>query len=71
MMAGIILLTLGLLGTSFATAMWVIYITYGIIFAVGANFSYTLAIHVTTCYFPDKHYARAMSIVTNGTPAGM
>ncbi|XP_072018072.1 uncharacterized protein [Amphiura filiformis] len=51
--------------------MWVIYITYGVVFALGANFSYTLAIHVTTCYFPGKHYSRAMSIVTNGTPAGL
>lgn len=61
----------GILGTTFAHQLWVMYITFGIILGAGFNFVYNPSMNIITCYFPKIYCTRATSGATMGSAVGL
>ena len=69
MMLGGILMSVGLLLTSFAADVLFMYLSYGILFGVGTSLSATMALIVTADYF-EKHLSLATGIAASGGSLG-
>ena len=67
---GVVIAFVGLLATSFATELWIIYITYGLLFGAGSNFAYTATLNIVTSYYPGDDNIRATSLASCGQPVG-
>ncbi|XP_033645397.1 uncharacterized protein LOC117304872 [Asterias rubens] len=68
---GVLIASLGLLLTSFATELWLVYITYGLMFGAGSNFAFTATLNVITEYYPGENNLRATSMASCGQPLGL
>ncbi|KAF9433392.1 hypothetical protein BGZ76_009508 [Entomortierella beljakovae] len=67
--AGSVIMALSLIGASFSTQLWHLYITQGVLFGIGASFSYYPAIAVPSQYFV-KNRGLAIGIAVSGTGLG-
>ncbi|XP_038057374.1 monocarboxylate transporter 7-like isoform X2 [Patiria miniata] len=67
---GVVLAIAGILATSFTHALWQIYLTFGIIFAIGLNFLCNPSLNMMTVYFPGRNCARATLIANSGQTVG-
>ncbi|XP_022089655.1 monocarboxylate transporter 5-like [Acanthaster planci] len=67
---GILLCSAGILATSFTRALWQIYLTFGVVFAVGLNFLCNPALNMLTIYFPGKNCVRATALASGGQTVG-
>ncbi|XP_022102562.1 uncharacterized protein LOC110985680 [Acanthaster planci] len=68
---GVLLAFTGLIATSFANYLWVVYITYGLLFGAGSNFMITVAINLVTSHYPGESNVRATSLTSAGQPVGL
>ncbi|KAF9352407.1 hypothetical protein BGX26_009768 [Mortierella sp. AD094] len=67
--AGSVIMALSLVGASFSTQLWHLYVTQGVLFGIGASFAYYPAIAVPSQYFV-KHRGLAIGIAVSGTGLG-
>ncbi|KAF9105830.1 hypothetical protein BGX27_009419 [Mortierella sp. AM989] len=66
---GSVIMALSLVGASFSTELWHLYVTQGVLFGVGASFAYYPAIAVPSQYF-TKHRGLAIGVAVSGTGLG-
>lgn len=69
MITGTFLITLGMEMAGFATEVWHLYLTQGILFGLGASCMYVTVMSVTPQWF-TKHRGLALGIVAGGSGAG-
>ncbi|KAG0205395.1 hypothetical protein BGX28_003016 [Mortierella sp. GBA30] len=67
--AGTVIMTVSLVLASFSTQLWHLYVTQGVLFGVGASFTYYPAIAVPSQYFV-KNRGLAIGIAVSGTGLG-
>ncbi|MFM8575650.1 MAG: MFS transporter, partial [Limnohabitans sp.] len=67
--AGMVLLALGLLATSWATALWMVYLSYGLLVGLGIAFVYTPSIASVQPWFSARR-GLAGGIASSGVGAG-
>ncbi|KAF9187250.1 hypothetical protein BGZ49_004094, partial [Haplosporangium sp. Z 27] len=67
--AGSVIMALSLIGASFSTQLWHLYVTQGVLFGVGASFTYYPAIAVPSQYF-TKNRGLAIGVAVSGTGFG-
>ncbi|XP_071807531.1 monocarboxylate transporter 7-like isoform X2 [Asterias amurensis] len=67
---GVLLCSAGILATSFTTSVWQVYITFGIVFAVGLNFTSNPSLNLMTLYFPGRNCVRATAFASAGQAVG-
>ncbi|XP_006817780.2 monocarboxylate transporter 13-like [Saccoglossus kowalevskii] len=67
---GVLLGSLGLLLTSFVQSLWLMFITYSIMFGLATNFTYSPPLILTGYWFPDKYHVMATGLQVAGIPFG-
>ena len=67
--AGMVLIALGLLGTSWAPALWAVYVSYGVLVGLGIAFVYTPSIANVQPWFTRRR-GLAGGIASSGVGAG-
>jgi MFS family permease len=67
--AGMVLIALGLLATSWATALWMVYLSYGLLVGLGIAFVYTPSIASVQPWFSARR-GLAGGIASSGVGAG-
>ncbi|XP_038057046.1 uncharacterized protein LOC119728748 [Patiria miniata] len=70
-LVGFLLSFAGLLASSFANHLWILYITYGLAFGAGSNFILTATINLVTSHYPGDNNIRATSLASAGQPVGL
>lgn len=69
LLAGTLFLTLGLEMAGFASQIWHLYLTQGVLFGVGASCIYVTIVGVTPQWF-NKHRGLALGIIASGSGIG-
>nr|XP_006825232.1 PREDICTED: monocarboxylate transporter 10-like [Saccoglossus kowalevskii] len=67
---GVFFVSVGLLGSSFVPHPRMLFLTYSILFGVGANFVDNASLNLIGQYFPRKNSARATCFATMGWSVG-
>ncbi|KAF8890076.1 major facilitator superfamily domain-containing protein [Infundibulicybe gibba] len=68
-LAGVVIMSLGLLLASFSTMLWHLYLTQALLYGVGSSMYYFPIMSITPVYF-DRHRGFAMGVILAGSGVG-
>ncbi|XP_033105269.1 monocarboxylate transporter 13-like isoform X2 [Anneissia japonica] len=68
---GILICCFSLLSSSFIHRIWLLYLTYGVLYGLGCNAIHLVTIDLIMVYFKDGHSARSIGIILTGSSVGV
>ncbi|KIP03451.1 hypothetical protein PHLGIDRAFT_110846 [Phlebiopsis gigantea 11061_1 CR5-6] len=69
MLAGVFIMSMGIVLASFSSRLWHLYLTQGILYGIGAALYYFPVLALTPAYF-DKHRGFALGLILSGAGVG-
>ena len=67
---GLLMYCAGMFASSFATEIWQLYLTFGVVVGFGENLHELSRYTLLGLWFPDKYYCRSTSVVLTAPPLG-